>query len=386
MGWDRQAPHVVDAPKPPVLGRWLLAALMAVLVCVLLFLLHASERMPLLNTLNIWALSASPLVVWILAFAARAHAYGTALSHCQFLEDEAQSAQRSWQGWAQRYLAVSASCVLLPDQVSASVLTQGSFDLPPRTGLARRIAALPVGPERAQAGLQMLIQALVPALHALPTGQELRVTLLSDVDPSEHEALRDAWQQTWTITMSRPLPAALTLASELSYRWIDESLKAATAAIELILVLQVHGDDSYSDGLAALLLCPDSLAIVLELPITAGLLRPMPLDIDALDSELPLFLQTQVSACRATGMLLDATDWQPLTGKILAVAAAHGASLKAEQQWIQESLCGLSGPLGHWLVTALGVEISRHQREPLLVLAREESQHWMSTITTGELA
>ena len=76
MGWDRQAPHVVDAPKPPVLGRWLLAALMAVLVCVLLFLLHASERMPLLNTLNIWALSASPLVVWILAFAARAHAYG----------------------------------------------------------------------------------------------------------------------------------------------------------------------------------------------------------------------------------------------------------------------------------------------------------------------
>ena len=85
-------------------------------------------------------------------------------------------------------------------------------------------------------------------------------------------------------------------------------------------------------------------------------------------------------------MLVDATDWQPLTGKILAVAAAHGASLKAEQQWIQESLCGLSGPLGHWLVTALGVEISRHQREPLLVLAREESQHWMSTITTGELA
>ena len=386
MGWDRQAPHVVEAPKPPVPGRWLLAALIAVLVCVLLFLLHTSERMPLLSTLNIWALSASPLVVWILAFAARAYAYGTALSHCQFLEEEAQSVQRSWQAWAQRYLAVSASCVLLPDQVSASVLTQGSFDLLPRTGQARRIAALPVGPERTQAGLQMLIQALVPALHALPTGRELRVTLLSDADPREYEALRDTWQQSLVITMRLPLPVTVTLISELSYRWINETLKAATAVIDLILVLQVHGEDSYSDGLAALLLCPDSLAIALELPITAGLLRPMPLDIDVLDSELPLFLQTQVSACRATGMLADAADWQPLTGKMLAVAGAHGASLNVEQQWIQESLCGLSGPFGHWLVAALCVEIVRHQREPLLVLAREESRHWMSTVVTGELA
>ncbi|RON51955.1 hypothetical protein BK665_16805 [Pseudomonas frederiksbergensis] len=359
---------------------------MAVLVGVLLFLLHASEQMPLLRTLNIWALSASPWVVWILAFGARAHAYGSALSRYQFLEEEAQNAQHSWQGWAQRYLAVSASCVLLPDQVSASVLAQGFFDFLPRAGQARRIAALPVGPKRAQAGLQMLTQALVPALHALPAGQELRVTLLSDVDPEEYQALRDAWQQIWSTTMSRTLPATLALAGELSYRWIDETLKTSSAAIELILVLQVHGEDSYSDGLAALLLCPDSLAIVLDLPITAGLLRPMPLDIGTLDRELPLFLQTQVSARLATGLLADAADWQPLSGKMLAVSGAHGASLKAEQQWNQERLCGLSGPLGHWLVTALGVEMVRHQRKPLLVLAREESRRWISTVTTGELA
>ncbi|VVQ17371.1 hypothetical protein PS938_04410 [Pseudomonas fluorescens] len=386
MGWDRQSPDVVEAPEPPVLGRWLLAAVMAALICVLLFLLHASERMPLLHGLNIWVFSGSPLLVWILAFGARAHAYGAALSHYQFLAEDAQGAQQSWQGWAQRYLAVSASCVLLPDQISASALTQGPSGLPPRTGTVRRIAALPVQAGRAQAGLQMLIQALASTLQTLPVGQELRITLLSDVDPGQYEALRDALQQAWSTTMSQPLPTTVTLAGELSYQWTDQVLKTASATIELILVLQVHGNEVYSDGLAALLLCPDSLAQALELPVTANLLRPMPLNIDALDNEFPLFLQTQTTACQATGMLADDADWQPLIGKLLAVAGVHGASLKVEQQWIQESLCGVPGPLGHWLVTALGVEMVRHQRKPLLVLAQEESRHWISTVTTGELA
>lgn len=386
MGWDRHPPEVVEVPEPPVLGRWVLAAVVAVLACVLLFLLHASESMPLLHTFSIWAFSGSPLLVWILAFAARAHAYGKALSHYQFLEEEAQVAQQSWEGWAQRYLAVSASCVLLPDQVSASALTQGPSGLPSRTGQARRIAALPLQAERAQTGLQMLVQGMAPALQALPSAQELRITLLSDVDSGQYEALHDCLRQTWTTTISRPLPATVTLAGELSYQWIDETLKTASTAVELILVLQVHGLEAYSDGLAALLLYPDSLALASKLPMTAGLLRPMPLDIDSLNSEFPLFLQTQISASQATGLLADDADWQPLTGKMLTAAGAHGASLKVESQWIKESLCGLSGPLGHWLLTAFGVEMVRHQRKPLLLLAQEESRHWISTVTTGELA
>lgn len=376
---------MVQAPEPPVLSRWLWAAVMAALVGVLLFLLHASERMPVLNTLNIWVLSGSLLLVWTLAFGARAYFHGGALSHYQFLEEEAQRAQQSWQSWAQRYLAVCSSCVRLPDEVSVRVLTQGPFELLPRTGQARRIAGLPVGTERTQAALLMLIPSLQSTLQALPAGQALRVTLLSDVHPSEYEVLRNVWQQAWTSTMSQPFPVTLILADGLSYRFIDETLKVASAAIDLILVLQVYGKGLYSDGLAALLLCPDNLAIALDVPITAGLLRPMPLDIDALDRELPLFLDTQVSAVRATGMLADDVDWQPVIAQILAIAGTQGASLKADQQWIQECLCGRAGPLGHWLVIALGVEWVRHQRNPLLVLAREGARHWVGTITTGEL-
>ncbi|MCY1413054.1 hypothetical protein D9M71_284770 [compost metagenome] len=385
MGWDRQPPPVVPAPAPLVLGRWALAAVVAVLAGVLLFVLYASQRVPELQALNLWALSGSPLLIWVMAFGARAYAYGGALSHFQFLQAEAQDAQQSWQEWAQRSMAVQAGCVLLPDQVCASALTQGPSNLPPRTGLARRIAQLPAqAQERAQVGLQLLFRALAPALQALPAEQELRVTLLSDVAPEQYGALRDAWQQEWASVMPEE-PPTVSLAAELSYQWVDEKLKSASSAFELIVVLQVHGEAAYSDGLAALLLCPDRLAPALNLPVQGCLLRPMPLDIDRPQSEFALFLQTQTSACQVHGVLADCADWQQSTSKLLAVGGAHGASLKTEQHWVQEVLCGLPGPFSSWLLAALGVEMVRHQRRPLLMLAKEQSRHWISTVTTGAL-
>lgn len=386
MGWDRRAPEVVEAPAPIVLGRWLLAAGAALLACVLVFLLHASERIPSMQGLNIWALSGAPLLIWILVFGARAYVYGKDLSHHQFLEEEAHAAQQAWQDWAQRSLVVSASCVVLPDQVSASVLTQSLPHLQPRTGQARRIAALPVQGGRAQAGLQLLVPALTTALHTLPVGQELRVTLLSDVEPGDYPALRDAWEQACSAATGTASSATVTLTGELSYQWLDETLKSASAAFELILVLQVSGEAAYSDGLAALLLCPDRLAYAWDLPVSGALLRPMSLDTSALKRELPLFLQTQISARRASGVLADAADWQPMISEVFATCSAQGASLNVEQQWLQEHFCGLSGPFSQWLVAALGVELARHQQRPLLLLVKEKTMNWISTVTHRELA
>ncbi|MEE4126830.1 hypothetical protein [Pseudomonas viridiflava] len=386
MSWDRQPSRVVPAPAPLVMAHWLWAAALAMFAGVLLFFLHAWARIPSLNVLDVRALSGSPLLVWVLAFGARAHLYGRALNNHQFLQERAQDAQQSWQSWAQRYLAVCASCVLLPDQVSASVLAQGPSGLPPRTGQARRIAVLSVGAERAREGLQMLIQSVGPALEALPADQELRLTLLSDVEAEAHPTLREALQHVWSTTLSRTPPASITLTGELPYSWVDETLKAPDPVVELVLILQVHGEQRYSDGLAVLLLCPDHLANALALPITAGVARPMPLDVGAIDSELPMFVQTQISANEATGLLADDAGWQPVIGKICVAAGAQSASIKLEQQRVQEVFCGLPGPLGHWLATALGVELARHHRRPLLVLVREKSRHWISTVTTGALA
>lgn len=383
MGWDRKAPFVVQAPVPPMLGRWVLAAVVAVMVGVLLFLLHASMQLAQLQAINVWLLTGSPLLVWVLLFATRAYFYGGALGQHQFLEEEAVNAQLAWQGWAQRYLAVHTSCVLLPDQLSASGL-QGRRDMPLRTGQARRIAALPEQGDRAQAGLQLLLPVLVPALQALPAEQALRVTLLSDVEPDQHAALRDVWQQWQTAHLT--LPATVTQTDELSCQWIDDTLRSASAALDLILVVQVNGGEAYSDGLAALLLCPDQLAVAWDFPVQGGLLRPMPLDVATLNSELALFQQTQTMALQATAVLADSADWQPLTGNVFATIGAQAASLSAQQLWVQEHLCGLPGPFGHWLAAAFGVEMVQHQRQPVLLLAKDESRYWISTVIEGDVA
>ncbi|WP_259331947.1 hypothetical protein [Pseudomonas sp. GW101-3H06] len=384
MGWDRQAAPVMNAPAPIVLGRWVLAAVIALLVSVLLFLLHAAERVPPLQALNIWVLAGAPLLVWLLTFSARAYGYGSALDHHQFLEDEAQYAQGAWQEWAQRYLAVHASCVLLPEQVSTSALMQGAANLPLRTGQARRIVALPSGKDRAAAGLRLLVTALATTLQALPVKQELRVTLLSDAMPAEYDALRDTLKQIWA-SENCPQLTAVTLSHELSFQWVDEVLKAGSAAFEVLLVLQVNAKASYSDGLAALLLCPDNVSSTCGLPVLGALLRPMPLDITDLHNELPQFFQTQTNARLASGLLADSDDWQPVIGEIFANGNAQDSSLKVDQQWVQEALCGVAGPLNHWLTMALGTEMVRHRHQPLLLLTKEKSQHWISTMTKREM-
>ncbi|MDI3396476.1 hypothetical protein QLG10_29010 [Pseudomonas sp. V98_8] len=385
MGWDRQAPDVRKTPEPIVLGRWFLAACVAVLACVVLFLLHAAERVPPLQALNIWVMASAPLLIWLLIFSARAYAYGSALSHYQFLEEEALIAQESWQNWAQRSLAVHASCVLLPNQVSAKLLMQGSPDALNHSGQAQRISALPSGDDRAQAGLQLLVPALARALQALPAEQELRVTLLNDAAPGQYDALRNTWQQVWASATRNAQPPAVALTDELSFQWIEDLLKTGSAALELILVLQVNGESTYSDGLAALLLCPDKLACAWDLPVRGKILRPMPLSITTLQSELPLFFQTQTSARLASGLLADGECWQPVINEIYAIGGANGASLTLEQQWVQARLCGLTGPFSHWLVAAQGVEMALHQQQPLLLLAKEKSRHWISTVTKREL-
>ena len=386
MAWDRRLPDKAVAPAPIALGRWLVAAGVAVLVGVLVFLLLASGRVPLMQGLNIWALAAVPLFIWVLVFSARAYAYGQDLSHYQFLEHEARIAEHAWHDWAQRGLAVNASCVLLPDQVSAAVLAQSASTLPPRGGQVRRIAALPLQGSRTQAGLQQLIAAMTPALRSLPAGQELRVTLLSDGAPEDHSVLHLAWQQIWGASMGDAALPTLMVSDELSCQWLDDTVKSASTALQLLLVLQVNGAADYSDGLAALLLCPDPLATLWKLPVTATLLRPMPLDVDALASELPLFWQTQTAALCATAVLADAESWQPVMTQLVTTGRAQGAQLEVEQQWVQERFCGLAGPLGHWLVTALGVEVSRHQQRPLMLLATEKNRQWISTVTHKELA
>lgn len=367
--------------------RWLGAALLAVVIGIGLFVLVVSGRVPELGSVNVWMLAAMPLLLWCLAFAVRSYTYGGALSHFQFLEEQAEEAEVAWIQWATRHLAVQASCVVLPEQVSAAVIAQGAAGESRRPGEVCRIAELPAaGNERTHVALHRLLAGVGPAVEALPADRALRVTVLTDVESEHPDAFRTSWNRVWSKAMPRYSQVAPTFSRELSLQWLEDTFKSPGAAIDLILVLQVNGASDYSDGLAALLLCPDALAQEWELPVQGRLLRPMPLDIDQLDTELPLFLQTQQTARSATGILADSAQWRPSLGAVLAMGEAQQAKFKVGQQWIQESLCGVPGPFSAWLLAALGLEMSRHFQQPLVLLSQEPSQRWISTVATGALA
>jgi len=367
---------------------WLGAALLALLAGMGLFVLAASGHVPELGKLNVWMLAGAPLLLWALAFGLRAYVYGGALSHFQFLEDQAAEAEGAWSQWAQRNLAVQASCVLLPDSVSAAVIAQGAAaGTTCRPGQARRIDMLPAaGDERMKVALEQLLPGVVPDLAVLPVEQALQITVLSDVAEHDRDALRAAWQRAWSKAAPQYLQVAPTLVDELSLQWVEDCLKSPGATVDLLVVMQINGKDAYSDGLAALLLCPDTLAIEWELPARGRLLRPMPLDVNRLEVELPLFLQTQQAARQATGILADSEQWRTVIGSALSMGNSHGANFQVGQQWIQASLCGLPGPFSSWLLAALGLEMSRHLQQALVVLSEEPSQRWIGTVATGELA
>lgn len=380
MGWDRSIPPEVEAPPSVATGRWLLGAGAAVLIGVLLFMLHAAERVPLLQLLNIWVLAIAPLLLWAMLLIVRLQVHGSAVNYQLFLQQESDAANASWQEWAHRSLVVNASCLLLPDQVTATALMQGDAHLPLRDGLARRVSALPAGTGRAEAGLLMLMTAMTSALDALPSEHTLRVTLLCDAPPCDRDALLDAWHRAWATRIGKPQPATVMLTEALSFEWMDEVFRTGSSAFELLLVVQVNGAATYSDGLAALLFVPDKIASAFDVPVRAALLRPMPLEVSQLEDDVHLFLRTQASARLACGLLADNADWQPVINGIRITADTEGV---LRQQWIQERLCGLAGPFNQWLTAALAAEVVQHKAEPLLLLTREKSRHWINTVMRG---
>jgi hypothetical protein len=385
MAWQREYGQAALAPKPPSTVRWLLIVVSAVAAAVLMFLLYAV--LPELQAFNIWAFSASPLAVAILALAARMHAYGAALEEYTLLQERTRLAQGAWTQWGQRSMAVMAGLVLLPEPVSAVALMKPAQTPIPQSGKTRRIARLPKSKKgRAMAGLVQLMDSLSAVLVPLPPGENLSVTVLTDAPQGEYAALTDICQQRLTDLTPSSVISAVHVTAQLPIAWMEEQLKAPSDHVELILVIQIHGDDAYSDGLAAILLCTDAVASVHTLPVAARLLRPMPLDIDSPATDFTTFLQIQAAARQATGLLADRTEWQPVAHTLLATAGAEGAALSVEQGWILEAVNGVPGPCGHWLLAALGIEMARLARQPLLLLASEDTGRWITTVTPGEMS
>nr|ELX6145022.1 hypothetical protein [Cronobacter sakazakii] len=72
--------------------------------------------------------------------------------------------------------------------------------------------------------------------------------------------LTDDFFTVWHEYLTQPITSEnLRITASLSFSAVEERLKKAELAAELILVMQLSGEENYSDGLAALLLASDDV-------------------------------------------------------------------------------------------------------------------------------
>lgn len=375
MDWNRTLPPTPKKPKAPSLRRWALALLTIGGLWAIFLTRYSALVKPVDH--GLWVPCFLLALAMVAVLGLRLGIYLMQLGYFDELQCHAANAERALKTWAHRHLAVVASCTVLPDGVSASALLVDQQAFKPRTGTARRLAKLPEGNvARASLAQQRLLTAMLPAIRALPPSHRLNVTLLTDTDINEQAALTHAWQESWQHSMPSLPSATLCMTRTLSYQWIEEKLDAASPAAELILVVQVCGGAAYSDGLAAMLIGAGTVAQSQGLPIIAKLHRPMPFAADTVETAFASFIRAQALAQGAVGVLTEQADGNVLIDRLMAADPAFSP----RQRWNRESLCGVSGPCGHWLLMALGAEMARH-RQPLVALAQEGSHRWINTVS-----
>ncbi len=384
MGWERQKPFTVEPPVPPSSGIWLLSGVLAAISAVLLFILHASARVSVLSSVNIWLFSLCPAALWLIIFSVRVYYYGRDLEHYQFLQREAQHAQQKWMDWAERYLAVMASCVMLPERISAALLQQNGNGLVQYQNLIRRIDYLKKDKSAFVTAVGSLLIGVEEAVHDLPWELPLEVTVLTDDPQASSMNFYDLFSECWqAIFPHRPEPSSLNITDSMSFNVLDERIKQPASTVNLVLVIQLYGQELYSDGLAGLLFTSDDVATQYSLSSPSRLLRPMRWDVTNTAAELELFLTTQTRALRTAAIIGDKQSWTDLSAEILTAGNAHGAPWGPGDIQTIETYCGIQGPFSSWLTAALASDFVLLANEAWLALSESESEHFIYTITTG---
>ncbi|EOW2372901.1 hypothetical protein [Cronobacter sakazakii] len=378
MSWERKNAVVTELPPAPSLYRWLCTGVLSFIVGALLFVLHVSSRINVLSAINIWAVSFSPILAWLLIFFARYYLRLREVKQHLFLQKEAQYSQQQWTQWAERYVAILASAVMLPDHFSARDFGTERVQ---QYGLSRRLIS-PVGKKRDDIStLRLLIGAVENELRDVSAKLPLQITIVSDCP---YDRLADDFFTVWHEYLTQPItPENLRITASLSFSAVEERLKKTELAAELILVLQLSGEENYSDGLAALLLASDDVACNCGMPYPARLLRPMQLDITRFDTELNVFLQTQTTACRTKKIIGDAKSWSDYFAALITGGNTFGATWKPEENELLEKWCGKPGPFSPWLLTALAADWVKLHNYPVLALFSHEQDYFISSLTPG---
>lgn len=378
MGWERTKSTIAPMPAKPAFMLWLMAGIVALIACLLLFILHVNKRVEYLQQYELWTLTASPLVTWFLLFCLRNWLYERGDDRHRFESEEAEYAQQQWVEWAGRYLAVLHGVALLPDAVTAAQCLSSPPGLIQHYRQARRIAWGEAD------GLEVLLAEARDALQPLPTDLPLNVTLLTD-SLRDHASLQTLFTSVWQRLMpaERPPPVVHILPT-LSLLALEQRLTLAELSAELFLVEQLQGGDRYSDALAVLLLATDDVSNRYRLKHHARLLRPMQLEGERQHDDLALFFSTQTQANSTRLIFGDSSDRSCSLAELLSASEATGGGWPVEQVHWLEKVAGLSGPFSPWIMAAVTSDVMSLQQADCLMLSGDRQHRFINTVTQGD--
>lgn len=377
MSWERQKSPLSAKPEEPSFILWMLSGGLALVGCVLLFVLHANQLAGPLQTFNLWVVTVFPAVTWFFFFCFRGWLYDNAYDRHEFESAEARFAQQQWMDWAGRNIAVLYSGVVLPAHLTPKIFLAPPPTLEKSTSLPRRIFL-----RDHETHFSVLLAGLSPALAALPSEIVPTVTLLTD-SHDDAPVLQDAFVHAWQTDLpDRSVPPLIIVTSK-SFISLDERIKSPTLDVDLLLIHQSQGRDAYSDALAILLLTSDDVATKYQLSPDARLLRPMALDMAISEKSLETFFAIQTQACATACIVGDKVEWGNTFSDLLDVTKDHGCLWKPEQLHWLEQYAGLSGPFSPWILAAVASDIVKIQKADCLMLSTDGEQKFINTVQTG---
>lgn len=378
MGWTRNKSAIAPQPEEPSLILWLMPGVVALMIGVLLFVLHASKMLGDLQAFDPWIIAASPLVFWFLAFCLRGWFYNNAFNQHQFESDEADYAQQQWVEWAGRHLAVLHCDVILPDPLTVARFIQAPADMEQHRQQARRISEGEVD------GLTQLLKEARDALQRLPADLPLNLILLTD-STLDISSLHSRMSETWRRVMPEgfPLPD-LQIQRQQSLLALEARLKLPEISAELILIEQLNGGDSYSDALAALLLTTDDVTTKYRFKHSARLLRPMQVNREQQHEELALYFGTQTQA-NSTQLIIGDDDQRSCSfSEVLSASDKTGSRWAPGQVHWLEKYAGISGPFSPWVMAAVTSSVVELYQLDCMMLSNDGQQRFITTVTKGK--
>ncbi|NIE71092.1 hypothetical protein [Pantoea sp. Acro-807] len=379
MSWERQKSIISAKPEEPSFTLWIMAGVLALVGCILLFVLHANKMAGVLKAYNLWAATSFPAVIWIFFLCLRSWLYNNAFNRHKFELNEAEFAQQQWEEWAGRNIAVLHSGVILPANLTSKILLASPPTLEQSTFLSRRIAL-----HTPEAHFSVLLAGVNQALATLPSGIVPVVTLLTDFSddlPALQAAFMNAWQRD---IPDRPGPR-LTILKSKSFLSLDERIRAPALDVEIILIHQTQGGDAYSDALALLMMTSDDVVTKFNLSFNARILRPMALDREISETSLDTFFSTQTQACSTVSIVGDKVDWGNAFFRLLNSVREYGGYWKPEQLHWLEKYAGISGPFSPWILAAVASDIVNIQKADCLMLSKDDEQKFINTVQTGNI-